>query len=50
VALILGHKQGRGFSFSIYSPHGPGMKMLAGAVRKIGYRGLKLGRIDGNWT
>src|SRR3954454_15773853 len=41
-AAFLGHKHGRGFTFTVYNPHGPGMERLQAAVRTIGYEGLEL--------
>lgn len=40
VAALLGHS--RGFSLDVYNPAGPEFGMLAGAVAKVKYRGLKL--------
>jgi integrase len=42
ISLLVGHKGKRGFTLSRYSPGGPGLKVLADAVAKVGYRGLKL--------
>ncbi len=44
VALLVGHKSGRSFTFSVYSPHGPTLKKLAAAVDKIIYKTVKLAR------
>jgi integrase len=41
-ALILGHATGRGFTFSVYSPHGPGMARLRAVVERIAYPGVDL--------
>lgn len=41
-ALILGHATGRGFTFSVYSPNGPGLPQLAAEVARIAYPGLDL--------
>jgi len=40
VAALLGHS--RGFSLDVYNPAGPEFKMLADAVAKVSYKGLKL--------
>jgi integrase len=43
ISLLVGHKGKRGFTLSRYSPAGPGLKMLAAAVAKVSYKGLRLG-------
>lgn len=40
VAALLGHS--RGFSLDVYNPAGPEFGMLADAVAKVAYKGLKL--------
>ena len=42
ISLLVGHKGKRGFTLSRYPPGGPGLKMLAAAVAKVSYRGLRL--------
>ncbi len=37
VALLIGHKSGRSFTFSVYSPHGPSLRTLAAAVAKVDF-------------
>jgi integrase len=44
VALLVGHKSGRSFSFSVYSPHGPTLKKLSEAVANVHYKAVKLPR------
>ncbi len=39
-ALILGHAQGRGITYGVYSPLGAGLARLADAVARIEYQGL----------
>lgn len=43
VALLVGHKSGRSFSFTVYSPHGPTLKKLSEAVGRVRYRAVKFG-------
>jgi integrase len=40
VAALLGHS--RGFSLDVYNPEGPEFKLLAAAVEKVRYKGLKI--------
>jgi integrase len=44
-ALILGHATGRGFTFSVYSPHGPSMARPRAVVERIAYPGVDLSHI-----
>ena len=37
VAQLIGHKSGRSFTFSVYSPHGPSLRTLASAVAKVDF-------------
>ena len=42
VAILVGHKSKRSFTFDVYSPHGPTLRKLAEAVAKVRYEGLNL--------
>jgi len=42
VAQLIGHKSGRSFTFSVYSPHGPSLRTLAAAVAKVQYKAVNL--------
>lgn len=41
-AHLLGHKAERSFTFDVYSPHGPTLKQLARAVKKVKYEGVEI--------